>query len=284
MVQTPVWLVICLLTVSLAQRPSGGGDAPEMMASGFLRATELKFRDTATKIAVLITDAPPHGIEESGDNHPNGDPGVPDLLLLVRRLAKLQVRLLSIGCEPSITSYPRSKCFMKWAANHCGGKYVSLQQSSILPSVVLSASREEINRDKLRNLVKEEMEAMREDGLKFDSDAALLDELVARFTHRKLNTLRMTFDNPEPIFDEEALFDKLETLAEVKKLIKLPVNKFAGKGNPTEKASCVSVSVTRQHIAAALDAIRSPGASASSTTEAQPAAAGALAWLKSFFG
>jgi hypothetical protein len=93
---------------------SGGDDAPEMLASGLDAATRLKFRDEATKICVLITDAPPHGIESSGDNYPDGDPNCRDLLAIVRDLAAQGVIMFSVGCEPSISSYPRSQCFMKW--------------------------------------------------------------------------------------------------------------------------------------------------------------------------
>lgn len=84
------------------------------MATGLERATKLQYRPNATKICVLITDAPPHGIETSGDSHPNGDPNAPDLLRTVRQLGAMGVVMYSIGCESSISSYPRSVCFMKW--------------------------------------------------------------------------------------------------------------------------------------------------------------------------
>jgi hypothetical protein len=261
-----------------------------MMASGFMKATQLQFRSTATKIAVLITDAPPHGIESSGDNHVNGDPNCPDLLSLVRKLGDMGVRLFSIGCEPSITSYPRSKCFMKWAAKRCKGRYVSLQASSILPSVILSGCREEINRDKLKQVIQEELNNIRDDGIKIESEAQLLDELVARITSRKMSTVKMEFDNNEPQFDEEALFDKLDTLAAVKGAIGTPVNKTAAKGNPSQKATCVSITVNRHHIQealqelhGALQQLQEGSGSSSSTSAESPASTGMFSWIKSFF-
>jgi hypothetical protein len=92
----------------------GGADAPEMLASGMDAAAKLKYRPEATKICVLITDAPPHGIELSGDDYRNGDPNCRDLLEIIRDLATQGVILFSVGCEPSISQYPRSQCFMKW--------------------------------------------------------------------------------------------------------------------------------------------------------------------------
>merc|ERR1719474_1567234 len=55
---------------------SGGGDGPECLTSALYDcSTNLKWRDEAIKIIIVITDAPPHGLEKRGrDGFPNGDP------------------------------------------------------------------------------------------------------------------------------------------------------------------------------------------------------------------
>ncbi len=50
-----------------------GGDGPEAMAPALHAAVHtLSWRKNAVKIAILIADAPPHGLEQLGDNWPNG--------------------------------------------------------------------------------------------------------------------------------------------------------------------------------------------------------------------
>merc|ERR1719228_3201403 len=53
-------------------KPHGGGDGPEALADGMYEALSLPYRKDATKICILIADAPPHGIEPTGDRLPPG--------------------------------------------------------------------------------------------------------------------------------------------------------------------------------------------------------------------
>ena len=48
------------------------GDIPEAVADGLHDALKLSWREEATKICVLIADAPPHGLILSGDSFPDG--------------------------------------------------------------------------------------------------------------------------------------------------------------------------------------------------------------------
>ena len=54
----------------------GGGDGPEASAAALDKALKLKWREDedCAKVAILITDAPPHGIGEKTDWYENGDP------------------------------------------------------------------------------------------------------------------------------------------------------------------------------------------------------------------
>ena len=54
----------------------GGGDGPEAVTAALDKASKLKWRDDAAKIAILITDAPPHGIGEQGDYYSDGEPSM----------------------------------------------------------------------------------------------------------------------------------------------------------------------------------------------------------------
>lgn len=46
---------------------SGGGDGPEAVTAGLAQALNMEWRPEASKMVVLIADAPPHGIGEYGD-------------------------------------------------------------------------------------------------------------------------------------------------------------------------------------------------------------------------
>jgi hypothetical protein len=46
---------------------SGGGDGPEAVTAGLWEALNMDWNDSASKMVVLIADAPPHGIGDYGD-------------------------------------------------------------------------------------------------------------------------------------------------------------------------------------------------------------------------
>lgn len=48
---------------------SGGGDGPEAVTAGLAEALNMDWRPYASKMVVLIADAPPHGIGEYGDGN-----------------------------------------------------------------------------------------------------------------------------------------------------------------------------------------------------------------------
>lgn len=74
---------------------SGGGDGPEAVTAGIKAAMELEWRPAAAKMAVLIADAPCHGIGEYGDGFPQGAPDGDDPLVLARQMAAAGIPLVS---------------------------------------------------------------------------------------------------------------------------------------------------------------------------------------------
>jgi hypothetical protein len=57
-----------------ALEASGGGDGPEAQCDALADAYNAGWRDAATKITVMVTDSPPHGIDEYEDKIPDGCP------------------------------------------------------------------------------------------------------------------------------------------------------------------------------------------------------------------
>ena len=48
-------------------KAAGGGDGPEALTAGLREALKAPWRPNATKVCILIADAPPHGLEPEGD-------------------------------------------------------------------------------------------------------------------------------------------------------------------------------------------------------------------------
>ncbi|CAF0781928.1 unnamed protein product [Rotaria sp. Silwood1] len=140
----------------------GGGDFPEAIAPALHAAVyTLTWRKTAVKIALLIADAPPHGLEAHSGNWPDGDPSGHDPVECAALLAERSVTLYTIGCEPTATPY---RDFFMALAFKTGGQYIPLANCGNLASVIVGSAKEEISLEKLIAQVHEEV--MREAALR----------------------------------------------------------------------------------------------------------------------
>jgi hypothetical protein len=124
----------------------GGGDGPEAVADGLHAALKLSWRADSTKICVLISDAPPHGLDPNGDGFPNGCPAGLDPLRIVRDMAEKYITLYAVGVEPPIVPY---RDFFMSLAYITGGQYVPMVNSKLLAKVIIGGVREEISLDRL---------------------------------------------------------------------------------------------------------------------------------------
>ncbi|CAC5394713.1 unnamed protein product [Mytilus coruscus] len=139
-----------------AARATGGGDGPEAVAEALFKATKLSWRPEATKITVLISDAPPHGLVPSQDSSfPNGSPTGHDPMKIVRDLAQMGVTLYVIGCEPAILPY---KDFFMALDYLAGGQYVPLSRPELLVDVITGGAQEELSIQKFDKLVQAEVQ------------------------------------------------------------------------------------------------------------------------------
>ncbi|KAG1745968.1 uncharacterized protein EDB91DRAFT_135099 [Suillus paluster] len=84
---------------------SGGGDGPEAVTAALAEALHMDWREHASKMVVLIADAPPHGIGEYGDGFDEGSPDGHDPLQLVREMASRGITLFFVACEPALSGY-----------------------------------------------------------------------------------------------------------------------------------------------------------------------------------
>jgi Mg-chelatase subunit ChlD len=158
----------------------GGGDAPEAVADALNDANNLSWREESTKICILISDAPPHGLDQNCDSFPNGCPSGYDPLKLTRDIAQKGITLYCVGCEPAIVPY---RDFFMALAYMTGGQYVPLSNASLLAKVIIGSAQEEISLEKLMSNIQHEV-----DNLVETSGGAMSTEAMSKFVQTKLQS------------------------------------------------------------------------------------------------
>ncbi|KAG1810938.1 uncharacterized protein BJ212DRAFT_1376889 [Suillus subaureus] len=124
----------------------GGGDEPESQSDALSAAYKADWKDEATKVVVLITDSPPHGIGEDGDNFPDGCPLQIDPLRVATQMGKAGITLYVIACEPSLgQAYKRARDFYQGLVKKTGGKVVNLGDLSVLPTLIAGSALEAVD-------------------------------------------------------------------------------------------------------------------------------------------
>ncbi|CAF2748459.1 unnamed protein product [Rotaria sp. Silwood2] len=152
----------------------GGGDAPEAVADALHAVLKLSWRPEATKICILISDAPPHGLDPNGDGFPEGDPSGLDPLQTVREMAEKQITLYCVGVEPPIVPY---RDFFMAIAYLTGGQYVPMVNAKLLAQVIIGGVREEIS---LERLMKGAEEEISQEMKKAEAEGVNEDEITTR--------------------------------------------------------------------------------------------------------
>jgi hypothetical protein len=136
---------------------NGGGDGPEAVATGLYDSLHMPWRKDATKVVVLISDAPPHGLGESGDGFPDGEPNGHDPIAIAHEMAKQEITVYSVGCEPAIQSFRFARAFLCSVAEITSGQAVALSNAQLLADVILGGAVEELGLARLMDEVQQEV-------------------------------------------------------------------------------------------------------------------------------
>lgn len=189
----------------------GGGDTPEAVADALYDVLHLSWRPDATKVCVLISDAPPHGLEHS-DNFPEC-PNGHDPVCIASEMAKKGVVLYSVGCALSGNVMD----FFMAIALRTGGQYMHLNNASNLIEVIIGGAQEEVSLEKLMAEVDEEVQKDLKAGKKIDEE-----ELSSRI-HEKMKLkgvrakqLKSNNKQVSEITRRAKMMSKLRTLPEMR--------------------------------------------------------------------
>lgn len=152
----------------------GGGDTPEAVADALYDVLHLSWRSDATKVCVLISDAPPHGLTQS-DNFPQCPAGH-DPVCIASEMAKKGVVLYSVGCGLSGNVME----FFMAIAFKTGGQYVPLSNATKLADVIIGGAQEEVSLEKLMAEVDEEVQK------DLEAEKVIDEEELSRRIHEKM--------------------------------------------------------------------------------------------------
>ncbi|KAG2132895.1 uncharacterized protein EDB93DRAFT_889885 [Suillus bovinus] len=138
----------------------GGGDGPEAVTEALARALTMKWRNDCNRVAVLVSDAPPHGIGSQGDYWPHGVPGVADPLDLAREMLKKKITLHFVACEPSLSRFHNALDFYRGLTRITAGIVVPLLDARVMSTCIIGSALESLAIQDLINEYRETLEEL----------------------------------------------------------------------------------------------------------------------------
>ena len=211
------WLTNC--------KARGGGDTPEAVTDALNDVLKLTWRDDSVKICVLVSDAPPHGINASGDGFPDGCPDGLDPIEIVHKMAKEGITLYSVGCEPAISP---CKDFFMAIAFITGGQYVPLTAAKLLTDVIIGGAQEEISLEAIMAEVDKEVQEEMTSGREIES-SLFASKVHTKLQSKGVSVKQLQRNNAEletaADFPEAKKISTMNNLTEVRKFYK---PKFGG--------------------------------------------------------
>ncbi|KAI0333757.1 vWA-like protein [Cubamyces sp. BRFM 1775] len=128
---------------------SGGGDGPEAVTAALAEALQMEWRPNASKMIVLIADAPPHGIGEYGDGFDEGSPDGHDPLQIARTMAQQGITLFFVACEPALSGYSYATDFYQALTNITSGLMLPLTTADLLTHAIVGSVLENLDMERL---------------------------------------------------------------------------------------------------------------------------------------
>lgn len=118
-----------------------GGDFPECYEYALATANTFDWRDDREKVLIVIGDAPPHSIEYKGNTE-----GL-DWTFEAQELGKKGVKIYAVHAMASTRQV--SKEFYERIARYTGGEYLTLEQFSLLPQLIMAVCYKQQSMDAL---------------------------------------------------------------------------------------------------------------------------------------
>ncbi|KAL3893592.1 MAG: hypothetical protein SGPRY_014122 [Prymnesium sp.] len=160
----------------------GGGDGPEAVAAALHATLHQGWREEATKVCILIADAPPHGLGENGDGFPEGGPDGVDPLSVLDEMSSRGICIYAVGCQPALSRYRFATDFFIACADRTNGQAVALGSAAMLAEVIMGGAIEEMDLERISTQVQQQVLQLRA------SEPGLAEEEVQRKVFRGLSS------------------------------------------------------------------------------------------------
>jgi len=182
----------------------------------------MEWRETASKMVVLIADAPPHGIGEYGDGFDEGSPDGLDPLQIVRQMAQRGITLFFVACEPALSGYSYATDFYQAITNITSGLMLPLTTANLLSHAIIGSVLENLD---MERLIREVGQAVAQRILgNQESVDDVARELHERLLLRNESTKKIVFENIYRESDEAKhnvqVFSEAHNLAMARPLLK----------------------------------------------------------------
>ncbi len=128
---------------------AGGGDGPEALTDGLVDLVRLDWRPNAARVAVLVGDAPPHGVEPTGDGFPGGCPCGQHWYTQAESCREMGVVVHALGCLPTLRNYAGAEDVFRTVAATTRGMYLPLEQAARLVPLVAAVAEAELDRQRI---------------------------------------------------------------------------------------------------------------------------------------
>ena len=124
----------------LSLSAAGGGDGPEAVTDGLFDVVRLDWRPSAARAVAWFGDAPPHGIEPTGDAFPEGCPCGNHWYTQAENLREMGVAVYAIGCLPTLRSYDGAEAVYRKVARATRGMFIPLREAALLVPLIAGAA------------------------------------------------------------------------------------------------------------------------------------------------
>jgi Mg-chelatase subunit ChlD len=159
---------------------SGGGDGPEAVSTALQVMNKMEFLNDAAKVAVLIGDAPPHGVE-SGDRWPQGTPDGAKWDKEAKKAFEKGIVIHTVGCFPEIASYAKGIATYERIAADSQGRFFPLEKAEILVNLITGIAVEEIDKIAIQKSILEDLGVSMEE---FPADEEFTDEKISEIVRK----------------------------------------------------------------------------------------------------
>jgi len=159
---------------------SGGGDGPEAVSTALQVMNKMEFLNESAKIAVLIGDAPPHGVED-GDRWPKGTPDGAKWTEEAKKAFRKGTVIHTVGCFPEIANYQNAVKTYEQIAIDSQGRFFPLEKADLLVNIITGIAVEEIDKLAIQKSILEDMGVSMKE---FPADEEFTEEKISEIVAR----------------------------------------------------------------------------------------------------